>query len=145
MIGWQNCLGFALIVFGVPLAQAADAAGHWAFQPITNPAIPSVQDRAWASSPIDHFILSKLEANRLAPSPRADAWTLLRRASLDLIGLPPTRDEIASFEAEADSDLAGALARWVDRLLASPAYGERWGRHWLDIARYADNKGYVFF
>ena len=145
MIGWQNRLGFALIVFGVPLAQATDAAGHWAFQPIANPAIPSVKDRAWLSSPVDHFILSKLEANGLTPSPRADAWTLLRRASLDLIGLPPTRDEVASFEAEADTDLAGALARWVDRLLASPAYGERWGRHWLDIARYADNKGYVFF
>jgi len=144
MIGWQNRLGFVLIIFGVPFGQAADdAAGHWAFQPIANPAIPSVQDRAWPSSPVDHFILRKLEANKLTPSPWADARTLLRRASLDLTGLPPTHDEVMSFEAEAATDLPGALARRVERLLASPAYGERWGRHWLDVARYADAKGYV--
>ncbi len=137
-------LGFALMIVSVPLGQAADdAAAHWAFQPVANPAIPSVQGRAWLISPIDHFILRKLEANGLTPSPRANVRTLLRRAYLDLTGLPPTRDEVTSFESEAAADSQGALRRWIDRLLASPAYGERWGRHWLDVARYADAKGYV--
>jgi len=145
MFRWQTGLGFALVFFGVPLGQAADASSHWAFQPIADPTIPAVKDRAWPSAPVDHFILSKLEANGLTPAPRAEAWTLLRRASLNLTGLPPSRDEMAMFKSEAGIDLQDALGRLVDRLLASPAYGERWGRHWLDIARYADNKGYVFF
>ena len=144
MFRWQTGLGFALVFFGVPLGQAADASSHWAFQPIADPTIPAVKNRAWPSAPVDHFILSKLETNGLTPAPRAEVWTLLRRASLNLTGLPPSRDEMAMFKSEAGIDLQDALGRLIDRLLASPAYGERWGRHWLDIARYADNKGYVF-
>src|SRR6185437_15702515 len=96
---------------------------------------------AWRPTPIDRFVLAKFEENGLAPSPRADRRTLLRRASFDLIGLPPTAEEGAAFENDPSPD---AWATVVDRLLSSPHYGERWGRHWLDVARYADTKGYVF-
>jgi mono/diheme cytochrome c family protein len=115
---------------------------HWAFQPITNPPIPKVKDRDWPQSALDHFVLAKLEQKGLRPSASADRRTLLRRVTFDLIGLPPTPEEIAAFEADQAPD---AFAKVVDRLLASPHYGERWGRYWLDVARYADNKGYVFF
>jgi hypothetical protein len=115
---------------------------HWAFQPIRNPPLPAVRDCAWPSTSLDSFILAKLEAKGLAPSPRADKRTLIRRATFDLTGLPPAPEEVAAFEADASPD---AFAKVVDRLLASPHYGERWGRHWLDIARYADTKGYVLF
>jgi mono/diheme cytochrome c family protein len=121
-----------------------DPAGerHWAFQPVADPALPSVKRTAWSQTPIDHFILARLEAKGLTPSPPADRRTLLRRVTFDLIGLPPTPQEIAAFEADASPD---AFAKVVDRLLDSPHYGERWGRYWLDVARYADTKGYVFF
>jgi hypothetical protein len=115
---------------------------HWAFQPVRKPALPQVRNAGWAESPIDRFILARLEAKGLTPSPPADRRTLLRRVTFDLIGLPPTPEEVAAFEADNSPD---AFARVVDRLLASPHYGERWGRHWLDVARYADTKGYVFF
>ena len=115
---------------------------HWAFQPI-KPAAPatSAGERAWSRSPIDAFIHAKLDAAGIAPSPRADRRTLIRRATVDLWGIPPTADEIDAFEADKSTD---AYERLVDRLLSSPRYGERWGRHWLDVARYADTKGYVF-
>ncbi len=117
------------------------AADHWAFRPIrTNPP-PPIKDRSRVASPVDAFILARLEAEGIAPSPPADRRTLVRRATLDLWGIPPTPEEVAEFEADASPD---AYARLVDRLLASPRYGERWGRHWLDVARYADTKGYVF-
>jgi hypothetical protein len=115
---------------------------HWAFQPVSNPALPSVRDQTWARTSIDRFILARLESAGLHPSPRADRQTLIRRLYFDLIGLPPSADEVAKFVADNDPD---AYAKLVDRLLASPHYGERWGRYWLDIARYADTKGYVFF
>ncbi|HLQ46670.1 MAG TPA: DUF1549 domain-containing protein, partial [Planctomycetaceae bacterium] len=115
---------------------------HWAFQPIMEPPVPRVPNDNWSQTPIDRFILAKLCEAGLSPSPRADKRTWLRRASFDLIGLPPTPDELAALEADESPD---AFARVVDRLLASPHYGERWGRHWLDVARYADTKGYVFF
>ena len=115
---------------------------HWAFQPIRRPAIPSVRNGNWSRTPIDRFILAKLEAASLTPSPRADRRTLLRRVTFDLTGLPPTSEEFAAFAADRSPN---AFANVVDRLLASPRYGERWGRYWLDVARYADNKGYVFF
>lgn len=113
---------------------------HWAFQPVTEPALPEVNDE-WAQSPVDEFILARLQESGLTPSPKADKRTLIRRASFDLTGLPPTPEEVEAFEADDSPD---AFAKVVDRLLASPHYGERWGRYWLDIARYADTKGYVF-
>ncbi len=116
-------------------------ATHWAFQPVRHVEPPSVKDTAWGTTPIDRFVVAKLEENGLAPSPRADRRTLLRRVSFDLIGLPPTTEEAAAFESDPAPD---AWATVVDRLLSSPHYGERWGRHWLDVARYADTKGYVF-
>ena len=100
--------------------------------------IPAVADRAWPRSPLDRFILAKLEASGPAPAPEADKRTLIRRATFDLIGLPPTPEEVEAFLADDSPD---AFARVVDRLLASPHYGERWGRHWLDVARYADSNG----
>ena len=118
------------------------AKNHWAFQPIVEPALPRIPDDAWSQSPIDRFVLAKLTDAKLAPSSRADKRTLLRRVTFDLIGLPPTTDELAEYEADESPN---AFERVVDRLLASPHYGERWGRHWLDVARYADTKGYVFF
>ncbi|MGE3808734.1 MAG: DUF1549 and DUF1553 domain-containing protein, partial [Gemmataceae bacterium] len=114
---------------------------HWAFQPIRQPDLPAVKNPDWLKTPIDRFILAGLEQRGLTPSAAADRRTLLRRATFDLIGLPPTPEEIAAFAADTSPD---AFARVVDRLLASPHYGERWGRYWLDVARYADNKGYVF-
>ncbi len=110
----------------------------WAFQPPTDPPLPAVNDTAWPSSPIDRFVLAALEARGLRPAREADRRTLIRRATFDLHGLPPTEAEVEAFAADESSD---AWARLVDRLLASPRYGERWGRHWLDIARYADSNG----
>ena len=115
---------------------------HWAFQPVANPLPPHVNANGWAQTSVDRFILSRLEAKGLSPSPRADARTLIRRATFDLLGLPPTPEEVDSFEADT---APGAYERVIDRLLASPRYGERWGRYWLDVARYADTKGYVLF
>lgn len=111
---------------------------HWAFQPVEKPGVPAVQNTAWAYSPIDHFVLSKLEAAGLQPNPEADKRTLLRRVTFDLIGLPPTDAEIQAFVADTSPT---AFEKVVDRLLASPAYGERWARYWLDVARYSDTKG----
>jgi hypothetical protein len=111
---------------------------HWAFQPPARPPVPAVRNSAWPRSPIDHFILARLEQFQLAPAPSADKWTLIRRVTFDLTGLPPTPDEIEEFLSD---DRPDAFARVVDRLLESPAYGERWGRHWLDVARYADSNG----
>jgi hypothetical protein len=125
-----------------PATVPADKASrHWAFQPVRKPALPQVANPAWPRTPVDHFILAKLEQKKLSPSPQADKRTLLRRAAFDLTGLPPTSDELAQFLADESPD---AYAKAVDRLLASPRFGERWARHWLDVARYADTKGYVF-
>ena len=126
---------------GVAQVNAPDPTKHWAFQPVHQPPAPPVQNPSWIQSPIDHFVLAKLEAQGMTPSPPADRRTLLRRATFDLTGLPPTAEEIATFEKDSTPD---AFSRVIDRLLASPHYGERWGRHWLDVARYADTKGYVF-
>ena len=124
-------------------SQSASAADHWSFRRVVDPPIPPVKNESWPTTPIDRFILSKLEANGLTPSRQADRRTLVRRATFDLVGLPPTPEEVAAFEADPEPTPA-AFAKVVDRLLASPHYGERWGRHWLDVARYADTKGYVF-
>lgn len=111
---------------------------QWAFQPPTRPVVPDVRDISWARTPLDRFILAVLEAKGLRPAPSADPRTLIRRVTFDLTGLPPTPEEVNRFLADRSPD---AFARVVDRLLASPAYGERWGRHWLDVARYADSNG----
>jgi mono/diheme cytochrome c family protein len=108
----------------------------WSFQPLKLPAIPVVKDTSWAKTDIDRLVLAKLEAKGLTHSPQADRRVLIRRATLDLIGLPPTPEEIDAFEKDKSPD---AYEKVVDRLLASPRYGERWGRHWLDVARYADD------
>ena len=112
---------------------------YWAFQKLTMPALPAVKDRRWARNPIDAFVIAKLEEKNLQPNPPADKITLLRRATLDLIGLPPTPEEVQALLADNSSD---AFAKVVERLLGSPQYGERWGRHWLDLARYADTNGF---
>jgi mono/diheme cytochrome c family protein len=124
---------------GETAAGAAPPNRHWAFRPRARPAAPAVKNAAWVRNPIDRFILARLEKEGLAPSPEADRVTLLRRLSLDLLGLPPEPAEVEAFVADARPD---AYEHLVDRLLASPHYGERWGRHWLDLARYADSNGY---
>jgi hypothetical protein len=111
---------------------------HWAFQPVAKTAVPAVKDNAWARDDIDRFILAKLEEKKLRPVADADRLTLLRRVTFDLTGLPPTLAEIDAF-LQDDSPIAFEKA--VDRLLASPAFGERWGRHWLDVARYGESTG----
>src|SRR4051794_5114931 len=116
----------------------AGAKELWSFQPVKDYAPPKVHDQAWVKSPIDAFILAKLEEKGLGPAAPADKLTLLRRATFDLTGLPPTDSEISDFLADTSPH---AFEKVVDRLLASPRYGERWGRHWLDVARYADSTG----
>ncbi len=110
----------------------------WSFQPIRKPTPPRVKNSAWAKSEIDSFILAKLEAQGLNPAKPATKRVLLRRASYDLTGLPPTPEQVDAF---INDQSAGAFAKAIDRMLASPHYGERWGRHWLDVARYADGDG----
>jgi hypothetical protein len=112
---------------------------HWAFRPLVRPAVPAVRDAAWPRNAIDRFILAALEAQDLHPLPPADRLTLLRRVTFDLTGLPPTPDEIDAFLGDVAPD---AYERAVERLLASPAYGERWATSWLDLARYADTDGF---
>jgi hypothetical protein len=120
--------------------EARSSVKHWAFQPINRPKEPAVKNAGWVRNPIDSFILARLEKEGLSPSAEADRATLLRRLSLDLTGLPPTPAEVDAFVNDRSSD---AYDKVVDRLLASPHYGERWGRHWLDLARYADSNGFT--
>jgi hypothetical protein len=143
------------------IEQGAKYEGHWAFLPLANADPPAVKDEPWIKNPIDRFVLARLEQEGIRPSPEADAATLIRRVSLDLTGLLPTPEEVAAFvqefspsrplgvslsESEVEKarmrDSERAYAALVERLLASPHYGERWGRHWLDQARYADSSGY---
>jgi hypothetical protein len=112
---------------------------YWAYRPVKRPTVPTVKNRAWLGSPLDAFILSMLEAKGLSPAPRADRVALIRRATYDLTGLPPTPEEVDAFVKDTRPD---AWEQLVDCLLASPAYGEKWGRHWLDLVRYADTHGY---
>ena len=118
--------------------QGAEWKKHWAFEPIRREEVPQTANTAWPANDIDRYILSRLEQDGLTPVAPAEKRTLIRRATFDLIGLPPTLDEVAEFLADNSSD---AFASVIDRLLASPHYGERWGRHWLDVARYADSNG----
>ena len=113
---------------------------HWSFQPIKRSPVPAVKNSEWVRNPIDAFVLAPLESHGIAPSPEADRTTLIRRLSLDLIGLPPTPREVADFLGDHSPN---AYEKVVDRLLASPHYGERWSRVWLDLARYADSNGFT--
>jgi mono/diheme cytochrome c family protein len=124
-----------------PSVIAEAAKKHWAFQPVRKPQSPAVKNEAWVRTPVDRFILAKLEAKQIASAPPADRRTLVRRLSFDLIGLPPTPEEIEATLSDKSDEWYEKL---VNRLLASPQYGERWARHWLDVARYADTKGYLF-
>ena len=139
------------VKMGAPDPRAAPAGGaskltgltdaaraHWAFQPVRKPAVPQPQDAGWVKTPVDAFVLQKLDQNAMAPARPASREALIRRASYDLTGLPPTPEEVEAFVDDASPD---AFAKVVDRLLASPHYGERWGRLWLDTARYADTTG----
>jgi hypothetical protein len=112
---------------------------HWSFQPVRNPVPPVVRNQSWARTPIDQFVLSHLEAAELSPSPIAEPRTLLRRIYYDLVGMPPSYDEVQAF---AQNPSYQAIEEVIDTLLASPHYGERWGRYWLDVARYSDTKGF---
>ena len=124
---------------GTKLTGLTDQARHhWAYLPVKKPQVPANKNQQWCKTPVDAFILQKLEAKQMLPSPDAGKETLLRRATYDLVGLPPTPLEISAFLADTS---ASAFEKVVDRLLASPHYGERWGRHWLDTARYSDTIG----
>jgi Protein of unknown function (DUF1553)/Protein of unknown function (DUF1549) len=136
-------LAVAISLFGsAALAADRPATGDedwWSLRPLSRPAVPAVKHAAWVRTPIDAFLLSAMEQKGLRPSPPADTATLLRRVTFDLTGLPPTPEEIDAFLKD---DAPDAYEKVVDRLLASPRYGERWGRHWLDVAHYADTHGY---
>ena len=120
-------------------ASADELAKHWSLQPVKRPGAPAVKNTSWGRNPIDGFVLAKLERKGIEPSARASKRTLIRRVTLDLLGLSPSPKEVEEFRADTRPD---AYERVVDRLLESPHYGERWGRHWLDVARYADSNGY---
>ncbi|HEV3120792.1 MAG TPA: DUF1549 domain-containing protein, partial [Isosphaeraceae bacterium] len=121
------------------IEQGAKYENHWAFVPPKRPSVPQVHNSAWVRNPVDAFILARLEQEGLEPAPRADQVTLLRRLSLDLVGLPPTVEQVNTFLNDSDPN---ALDTQVERLLGSPHYGERWGGLWLDAARYADSDGF---
>ncbi len=116
----------------------SEAKKYWAFQPLQRPEVPSVQRSDWPTSPIDYFVLAKMEERSFSPAPDADRRTWIRRATFDLIGLPPTPEEVQEFVEDTSSE---AYEKVIDRLLDSPRYGERWGRYWLDVVRYADTAG----
>lgn len=122
-------------------AGGVDWRGHWAFRPVSEQPLPEVGRPEWCRTTVDRFVLAGLESAGLGPSPPADRRTLMRRACYALTGLPPKPEEVEAFEQDVAAD---AFERLVDRLLGSPQFGERWARHWLDVARFADTKGYVF-
>ena len=119
----------------VPLLTAADKAAvgrdHWAFRPLTRPQVPAVKNQQWARTDVDRFILARQESTGLEPNPRIDARRLIRRVYFDLTGLPPTPEEIDAFVKDSSPR---AYEKLITKLLDSPRYGERWGRHWLDLA-----------
>ena len=122
------------------VAKAAGT-GLWSLQPLARVAPPRLSENNWSPHPVDAFILQKLQQAALKPGAAADRRTLIRRATFDLTGLPPTPEEVDAFARDSSAD---AYPRLIERLLASPHYGEQWARHWLDLARYSDTKGYVF-
>ncbi|MGK0188814.1 MAG: hypothetical protein ACI9R3_004628 [Verrucomicrobiales bacterium] len=124
------------------IASGADWPKHWAYSKLEKPSVPEVSDQGWVENPIDGFVLEKLDEQSIAPSPEATPITLIRRLFYDLAGLPPTLAQVDLYETALERDREAGVAKLVDDLLASPHFGERWGRHWLDIARYADSDGY---
>ncbi len=126
-------------VFKTWIAEGAEYQTHWAYRPLVLGAPPKVKNTAAVRNPMDAFVISKLEAKKIAPSPEASRETLIKRLYFDLLGLLPTPEEVDAFVQDKSPNAYEAL---VDRLLASPHFGERWGRHWLDMARYADSDGY---
>jgi hypothetical protein len=138
-------IALALALCSVATAVAADRPftddekSYWAYQPVRRPAVPSVRSRSWVTTDVDAFILAALEKKGIRPAPPADKVTLLRRATFDLTGLPPTPAEVKAFLGDRSPR---SFEKVVDRLLASPQYGEKWGRHWLDLARYAESEGF---
>ena len=132
-------LAGGVFVMADDLPFKAELLNHWAYQKVQKPAVPTVKQRGWVKTPVDAFVLQKLEAQGLAPAPRADKIALLRRATFDLTGLPPTPEEVSAFVSDRSPR---AFEKVVDRLLASPQYGEKWARHWLDLARYAESDGF---
>lgn len=133
-----NGKGAAPVKHGPPPVNA-ETMNFWSFRPVKRTAVPAVKAKAWVTNPIDAFILVRLEKSGLAPATTASKTTLLRRATYDLTGLPPTTQEVTAFLADKSSN---AWEKVVDRLLASPRYGEQWGRHWLDLARFAETNSY---
>ncbi|HLW66623.1 MAG TPA: DUF1549 and DUF1553 domain-containing protein [Gemmataceae bacterium] len=138
-ITWLSGLLLAASAVATTVTAAEPPKPHWAFQPPVRPALPAVKNTAWPRNAIDYFILARLEKEGIAPSPEADRYTFIRRLYLDLIGLPPSPTEVDAFVLDSSPD---AYEKVVERLLVSPHYGERWGRQWLDLARYADSNGY---
>lgn len=134
---WPAAKTASAIVLGDQVRIFREAQRHWAYQPVHRPALPAVKNKAWVRNPIDAFVLARLEKAGMTPSPAADRRTLIRRVTYDLTGLPPTAEQVDAYVADPAPD---AYEKLVDRLLASPQYGERWGRHWLDVARFADTK-----
>ena len=127
-----------LVAKGSSPAYGGVGKNHWAFQPVKKPTLPTVQNLSWIKNPVDHFVLAKLEANGMTPNSPAEKTALIRRVYFDLIGLPPHPAEVQTFVRDTSHD---AYTKLVDKLLATPQYGEHWGRYWLDIARYSDSKG----
>jgi hypothetical protein len=139
---WLLAFGLHLWALASPVMAAGpvpEASQHWAFQPVAPSTPPSVADQSWCRNPIDQFILARLEARKLKPASPVSREKLIRRVTFDLIGLPPTPEETDAFVKDGSPD---AYAKLIDRLLASPHYGERWARHWLDLVRYAESDGF---
>ncbi|MBI4603301.1 MAG: DUF1549 domain-containing protein, partial [Planctomycetes bacterium] len=141
------CVRAALLAATLPAAAAAaersvdfeEGRSHWAFAPLLDATPPEVRDAGWCRTPVDRFILARLEEEGLRPSPPADRRRLIRRLAFGLTGLPPSPEELETFATDPEPE---AYARLVDRLLASPRLGERWARHWLDLARFAESHGF---
>src|SRR6185436_13101419 len=131
-------LGYASVLYASEPFDSEDRA-HWAFQKVARPDVPQVRNGGWVRNPVDAFVATELEKQNISPGPAADKRALLRRAYLDLIGIPPTPAELKEFLSDASGK---AFEHAVDRLLDSPHYGERWARHWLDLARYAESEGF---
>jgi hypothetical protein len=136
---WSGAAQVAETPRAKPGEISAEARNYWAYRPVHRPEVPAVADKQWIRTPVDAFILAKLEAAKLSPAPAADKTALVRRVYYDLIGLPPTPGQVDDF---VNDSTPNAYEKLIDRLLASPHYGEKWGRHWLDVVRYAETNGY---
>jgi len=138
---WPETAASSGVAARAEMVGTEDDRKHWSYLPLQRPPLPEVKNRTAVRTPVDRFILARLEAQKLALSPQADARKLVRRMYFDLIGLPPTLEQVDSFLQDFTGNAESAVAALLDQLLASPHYGERWARHWLDVARYADSDG----